>query len=74
LELQQQNQDYLLAKLKYGLTSTFEVTTTQQDLDKARLTLIQSKIGYLNAVTQLYAHMGVLLEKWEIQIKNTRRS
>lgn len=69
LDLQQQNQDQMLAKLKFGLVSTFDVTTNQQALDNARSTLIQRKIAYLNATARLYYNMGVLLEKWNIQLK-----
>ncbi len=69
LELQQKNQEYLMAKLKFGLVSTFQVTTKQQDLDTARQTLIQAKIDYLNNLTRLYADMGTTLDIWAIKVR-----
>jgi outer membrane protein TolC len=69
LKLQQQNQDFLKAKLKFGLVTTFEVTTKQQDLDNARVQLIQTKINYLNSLTQLYSDMGKTLDEWNIKVR-----
>ncbi len=69
VELKEKNQEVLLAKLKFGLASTFEVTTNQPELDDARRQLISNKISYLNNLTQLYSDMGVLLEKWEIKVR-----
>jgi len=69
LKLQRENQKYLQAKLKYGLVSTFEVTTKQQQLDQARVQLLQQKIAYLNAQTQLYSDMGTILNQWHIKVR-----
>lgn len=69
LELQQKNQQMLQAKLEYGLVSTFEVTTKQKDLDRARVQYIQQKINYLDAMTQLYSDMGTTLEQWNIKVR-----
>jgi len=67
LDLQQQSQDILRAKLKYGLVSTFEVITRQQDLDTARVQYVQTKINYLTSLTQLYTDMGIILERWNVK-------
>ena len=68
LELQKNTQQALTARLRHGVVSTFEVTQTQQDLNRSRESLISSKIEYLNALTKLYLDMGVLLEKWQITL------
>lgn len=68
LKIQINTQKALDARLRHGLVSTFEVTQTQQDLNQARERLISSKIDYLNAYTQFYVDMGVLLDKWRIDV------
>lgn len=69
LQIQQKTQQSLNAKLRYGLVSTFEVTSTQQDLDTSRQRLIQAKTDYLNSLTKLHVDMGVLLDKWQIEVR-----
>lgn len=69
LQLEAQNQKILMERLKYGLVGAFEASLKQRDLDKARAQYIQAKINYLNALTQLYLDMGVLLNKWYIQVR-----
>ncbi len=68
LSIQEQTQQALDARLRHGLVSTFEVTQTQQDLNRSRERLISSKIDYLNSLTQLYFDMGILLDKWHINV------
>ena len=68
LEIQNKNQDFLNAKLKYGLVSTFQVTDQQSQLNSARQNLISAKISYLNSVTRLYVDMGTLLTEWNIEV------
>lgn len=68
LKIQEQTQKALDARLRHGLVSTFEVTQTQQDLNRSRERLISSKIDYLNSLTQLHFDMGILLDKWHINV------
>lgn len=69
LLLQQKNQHILAEKLKFGLVSTFEVTSKQRELDLARDALINSKISYWNSLVQFYADMGITLDFWHINIR-----
>jgi outer membrane protein TolC len=64
LELQQKNQTAMSTKLRLGLASTLDVSTTQRSLNDARQSLIRTEVNYLNSVTQLYADMGTLLDVW----------
>lgn len=69
LGLQQKNQTAMLTKLRLGLVSTLDVSTTQRSLNDARQALIRTEVNYLNSMTQLYGDMGVLLNIWNIQIQ-----
>lgn len=69
LRLQQKAQDFLVAKGKFGLASTFDITEGQENVNSARQQVISNKISYLNALTAYYADMGVLLERWNIDLK-----
>lgn len=68
LKLREKDQEKLNVRLKYGLVSTFEVTTKQRELNDARQRLITAKVQYLNSLTVLYANMGIILDEWKINI------
>ena len=56
-------------KLKYGRSSVFEMNTLETDLLSQQVGLINTKITYLNAATDLYQTMGLTLDKWKISLK-----
>ena len=69
VKLQEQAQENLVAKGKFGLASTIDITNGQQLLNTARQQVIQNKIRYLQNLTQFYMDLGVLLEKWNIGLR-----
>lgn len=68
IDLRRQDQEFLNTKLRYGLTTVFEVNTRQQELSQALNQLVNDKINYINSLTVLYANMGILLDVWQISI------
>ncbi len=68
IALREKDQEHLNAKLQYGLTTVFEVTTKQQELAEALNRLVTDQITYINSMTVLYANMGILLGEWGIKI------
>lgn len=56
-------------KLKYGKSSVFETNTLITDLLSQQVGLINEKITYLNAATDLYQTLGLTLAKWKILLK-----
>lgn len=68
INLRRKDQEFLNAKLSYGLTTVFEVNTRQQELSQALNQLANDRIRYVNSLTVLYANMGILLDVWEISI------
>lgn len=56
-------------KLKFGKSSIFEVNTLETNLLSQQVGLINEKITYLNAATDLYQTLGLTLDKWKISLK-----
>jgi len=64
-------QSYELEKKKRlaGISSSLDVTNSQNQLINARVALINAKIGYLNAATALSATLGTTLNDWQIELR-----
>lgn len=56
-------------RLHYGQATQFEVTQDQNTLLNDQISLIGSKIAYLNAIEQLYSELGITLQKWKIRLR-----
>ncbi len=56
-------------KLKYGKSTVFEVTQDQDQLLSQETSLVETKISYLNDITNLYSIFGETLDRWEIKLR-----
>ncbi|MCX7120677.1 MAG: TolC family protein [Gammaproteobacteria bacterium] len=69
VKLQEQTVKNAKLQLKFGKIPAFQLTTLEQDLLSAQVSLISTKIGYLNDITTLYQTLGVTLDKWHIKLR-----
>ncbi len=56
-------------KAQLGRSSAINVTTSQNALIQAKISLINSKIAYILAVAQLDSDLTTTLDKWKIKIR-----
>jgi len=56
-------------KLTHGRTPVFQVNLQQRDLIESEQQIVQNQISYLNALVELQALLGTLLDEWEIKIR-----
>ena len=68
-ELAEQTLDIEQAKLAQGLTSTFRLTSVEDDLVSAQNGELDATIGYRNALTSLDRILGTTLESWGIEVE-----
>lgn len=58
------------AKLNAGRSTTFQVQSLESSLRNSESQLLNSRIGYLNALTQLDLQLGTTLATWHIELKD----
>jgi len=68
-ELAERNLTVELAKFGQGLSSTFEVASSQDELLSAQNSEIQDVIAYRNAKLSLHRAVGIILDVWGIEIE-----
>lgn len=68
LALAKRSYDLELKKQQAGISSSIDLTNTQNQLISANNNLISVKIGYLNAITTLEQMLGSTLSVWGIQL------
>lgn len=56
-------------KLKYGLSSPFEVTTLQTDLTTQQLNAITAEADYINTLADFDQVIGTTLDRWNIEVR-----
>lgn len=56
-------------KLGVGNTRLIDVLDFEQDLVNAKNQELNATIAYLNALTDLYATLGITLDQWDITIE-----
>ena len=78
IEIAKQSRDFAkksleMAKIKllYGRVAMFEVTSLQNQLTTAEISVITSQINFLNALAQLHYLLGTTLNVWHINVRNT---
>ena len=55
-------------KLKSGLSSTFQLRQQEDSLLQAENAEVEARVGYRNAVTQLWQTLGTLNRRWGIKV------
>ena len=70
-QVQLAEQSYSLEKKKQqaGISSSLDVSNTQNQLIQAQAGLINAKIAYLNQLSDLQRLLGTTLETWKIQLR-----
>lgn len=68
-KLAQKKLDIERKKLNEGLTSTFRLTSTEDDLIQAENTELNAALSYLTALTEFDRVLGVTLERWDIELE-----
>lgn len=58
------------AKLNAGRSTTFQVRSLEGNLRDSETQLLNARIGYLNALTQLDLQLGTTLGTWHIDLKD----
>ncbi|OBQ57993.1 TolC family protein [Mesorhizobium erdmanii] len=58
------------AKLNAGRSTTFQVRSLEDSLRESESQLLNARIGYLNALTQLDMQLGTTLATWHIDLKD----
>ncbi|MGZ2402764.1 TolC family protein [Rhizobium ruizarguesonis] len=58
------------AKLNAGRSTTFQVRSLEGNLRDSETQLLNARIGYLNALTQLDLQLGTTLATWHIDLKD----
>lgn len=58
------------AKLNAGRSTTFQVRSLENGLRDSETQLLDARIGYLNALTQLDLQLGTTLATWKIALKD----
>lgn len=56
-------------KFQNGLSTNYRVAEVQDELAQARSELISSKVGYLKSVASYYKALGMLTERFNIDVK-----
>ncbi len=74
LELAKRKLEIEKEKLRLGRSTNFQVVSFENDLVSSQTTALQSMINYRNAVTNLNQTMGVTLETWSIEFRETRET
>ncbi len=69
VKLQAQTLQNAELKLKYGKTTVFEVNSLTNQLVTQQVSLISTKITYLNDLTSLFQTLGTTLDKWKIKLR-----
>ncbi len=68
LQLAQDQYAIAKEKVKFGLSSTFEVISLDNELQSSKVSQLDNKIAYLNAITAFDTSLGILLDTWQIAI------
>ena len=68
-ELAEETLEIEQAKLAQGLTSTFRLTSVEDDLVRAQNGELDATIAYLNALTSLDRTLGTTLRTWGIDVE-----
>ncbi|KAA0687338.1 TolC family protein [Neorhizobium sp. P12A] len=58
------------AKLNAGRSTTFQVRSLEDNLRDSESQLLDARIGYMNALTQLDLQLGTTLATWHIDLKD----
>ncbi|MFS8050683.1 TolC family protein [Rhizobium sp. BR 314] len=58
------------AKLNAGRSTTFQVQSLETNLRSSESQLLNARIGYLNALTQLDLQLGTTLATWRIDLRD----
>ena len=69
--LAQQKLDVERNKLNEGLTSTFRLTSIEDDLVQAENAELNASLSYLAALTTFDRVLGITLERWGIEVERT---
>ena len=69
-ELAEETLEIEQSKLAQGLTSTFRLTSVEDDLVRAQNGELDATIAYLNALTALDRTLGTTLRTWGIDIES----
>lgn len=69
LSLQKKTLDVTQKKIKFGMTSNFELFSQQTQYDSAEQSLIQDKIAYLNDLANFDQLLGTTLSTWHVNVK-----
>ncbi len=69
VDLAQQSYQLEGVKARLGRSSPINVTTAQNALIQAKISLIDSKIAYIEAVAQLDSDLTTTLDKWKVKIR-----
>jgi len=56
-------------RLQYGQSTIFEENSLVTSLLSQQLSLVKTKISYLNTIETLYQTLGLTLDKWEIKLR-----
>jgi outer membrane protein TolC len=69
LALQRKTLQVTKEKIKYGMTSNFELFSQQTEYENAEQALIGKKISYLNDLAQFDQLLGTTLNTWHVQVQ-----
>ena len=69
LSLQLQTLNVTKQKIKFGMTSNFELFSQQGAYNSAEQALIQTKMGYLNDLAEFDQLLGTTLATWHVEVK-----
>ncbi len=56
-------------RLNYGRSTPFEVTTLQNNLTNAQISLINTEINYVNALASFEQVLGITLDRWHLCVR-----
>lgn len=69
LALQKQTLEVTKKKIKFGMTSNFELFSQQSAYDTAQQSLLQTKMTYLNDLAAFDQLLGTTLATWHVKVK-----
>lgn len=69
-DLAKRNLEIAKIKLKYGRVAMFEVNNIQNTLTSSEMAVINNKINYLNAFSQLEFLLGTTLNSWGVKVRD----